>query len=130
MELTGISQKQVDNADELGRVLSSLQSWLTSVSPQAWGSWGKFDHRQFEEETMAKGLFNPLDRLKHINIKQLFARKRKHRVGLGRALERSNMVFEGRQHSGIADARNIARLIEADELLRGAVLQRVENTYI
>lgn len=124
-ELTGIRQNQVDEADSLPQALANLGGWLGSVSPAAWGSWGKFDQRHIQMEAERKSLPNPLDHLLHLNIKQLFARKRGHRVGLGRALDLSGMEFKGRQHSGIDDARNIGRLLAWDAVLREAVLQRI-----
>lgn len=124
-ELTGITQRTVSQASLLEDALAALQDFLQQQLPCAWGSWGKFDARQFTQETALKSLRNPLAELPHLNIKQLFARKRGHRVGLAQALRLSGLDFEGRYHSGIDDTRNIGRLIDRDELLRGAVLQRL-----
>lgn len=117
-QLTGIDQSTVDGTASLDMALTQLNDWLLFVAPAAWCSWGKFDQRQFELETELKQLPNPLAHLPYFNIKQLFARKRGHRVGLGRALMLSNMEFFGQPHSGLDDARNIARLLAQDSLLR------------
>lgn len=124
-ELTGIDQDTVNQAPLLKNVLSQLADVLEQHSPSAWGSWGRFDARQFEQETELKSLPNPLAAIPHLNIKQLFARKRGHRVGLARAVQLSGLNFEGRYHSGLDDARNIGRLIDSDALLRTAVLKKL-----
>lgn len=123
--LTGIQQKQVDHSLPLEESIRLLDSWIVKNNVTAWGSWGKFDQRHFSSETKLKKLCNPLDTFLHLNIKQLFARKRGHRVGLARAVQLSGLEFQGRHHSGVDDARNIAQLLEHDGLLREAVLARV-----
>ncbi len=125
IELTGIEQETVNHAPLLKAALSQLTCFLEKNSPIAWGSWGKFDARQFEVETANKSLPNPLTSMSHHNIKQLFARKRGHRVGLARAVQLSGLSFHGRHHSGLDDARNIGQLIDHDDLLREAVMKRL-----
>ena len=124
-ELTGIEQETVNHAPVFETALSQLEDFLGKHSPRIWGSWGKFDARQFEVETANKSLLNPLASIPHHNIKQLFARKRGHRVGLARAVQLSGLNFQGRHHSGLDDARNIGRLIAFDDLLRKAVMKRL-----
>lgn len=123
--LTGIQQQQLDQALPLEESIKLLDSWIIKNNVTAWGSWGKFDQRHFSSETKLKNLRNPFDSYQHINIKQLFARKRGHKVGLARAVQISGLEFQGRHHSGLDDARNIAQLLDNDELLREAVITRV-----
>jgi inhibitor of KinA sporulation pathway (predicted exonuclease) len=123
--LTGIEQTNIDKANPLVDALLELASWLKKAQVNAWGSWGMFDRSQFIMECRLKNLENPLANLQHFNIKQLFARKFDHRVGLVRAVTMRGLTFEGRAHSGISDATNIARLLAKEHLLREAVLQRV-----
>lgn len=123
--LTGIGQSLISNAPTLNTACDELSTWLSNHAPDVWCSWGKFDATQFEMETGFKQLCNPLARLNHLNIKQLFARKRGHRIGLGKAIELSGLTFLGRPHSGLDDAKNIANLINHDPLLRGAIQVRV-----
>ena len=125
VELTGIQQQQVDQAPPLNEAIQVLEGWMADYDIKTWGSWGKFDQRHFSSETRLKELQNPLEPLQHINMKQLFARKRGHRVGLARAVQLSGLEFLGRHHSGVDDARNIAQLLENDGLLREAVLARL-----
>ncbi|HSX50756.1 MAG TPA: 3'-5' exonuclease [Cellvibrio sp.] len=124
--LTGIKQSLVSSAPTLVTAYEELSAWLSNYTPDAWSSWGKFDATQFEMETGLKQLCNPLAQYNHLNIKQLFARKRGHRVGLGKAIELSGLTFLGRPHSGLDDAKNIANLINHDPLLRGAIQVRTE----
>lgn len=125
VELTGITQDVVDNADFLPKALLNLQNHLQKHKVVAWTSWGKFDANQFSKECSLKSLKNPLADLQHLNLKQLFARKFGHRVGITRALDLREMKFEGRLHSGLDDTRNIARLVGRESLLREALLTRI-----
>ncbi|MVF14469.1 exonuclease domain-containing protein [Ketobacter sp. MCCC 1A13808] len=124
--LTGIQQQDVDQATPLKDAVQLLEDWVAEYHIKTWGSWGKFDQRHFSSETGLKELQNPLEPLQHINIKQLFARKHGHRVGLARAIQLSGLEFLGRQHSGIDDARNIVQILKNDHLLRAAILSRAK----
>lgn len=125
-QLTGIEQLQVNSAPLLDSALDTFADWLSAFQLSTWMSWGKFDDRQFSYETQLKNLKNPLGSFQHLNLKQLFARKRGHRVGLGRAIQLSGLEFKGRHHSGLDDAKNIAQLLGNDQVLREAVLSRVK----
>ena len=85
-ELTGIQQTDVDNGVALHEAFETLGTWLDSYDIRSWGSWGKFDLTQISMEAEAKETLNPLAELQHFNLKQLFARRHKHRVGLSRAV--------------------------------------------
>jgi len=126
-QLTGIIQYTVDIADPLPEALPLLYDWLQSNNVAAWASWGKFDATQLSRECELKSVPNPMAAIQHFNLKQLFARKFKQRVGLGRALELRSLNFKGVPHSGIDDAKNIANLISNETLLRDAILKRVTS---
>lgn len=126
IQLTGIEQTTVDQAKPLFAALLELHLWIMKSQIEVWGSWGGFDKSQFIKECGLKELKNPLDEFQHFNIKQLFARKFGHKVGLGRALTMKGISFEGRAHTGIDDARNIAILLSNTKILRDAILQRVK----
>lgn len=125
VELTGIAQVTVNAANRLPESLMDFQKWLECNDVRGWCSWGKFDFNQFERECKLKLLMNPLENVQHFNLKNLFARKFKHRVGLSQALSLRGLEFEGRLHSGLADAKNAARLLQKEEVLREAVLKRL-----
>lgn len=124
-ELTGITQSTVDSAITLDEALPVLENWLQTNNVQAWASWGKFDANQFSRECELKSLKNPMADIQHLNLKQVFARKFGHRVGLQRALDLRGLTFAGRLHSGIDDAKNIGLLVSHELLLREAVLKRI-----
>lgn len=124
-ELTNITQSTVDAAETLNSALPLLADWLQTNNVTAWASWGKFDSNQFARECELKSLKNPMADIQHLNLKQLFARKFGHRVGLERALSLRGLTFTGRLHSGIDDAKNIARLFSQETLLREAALKRI-----
>lgn len=126
-QLTGISQQAVDCGFSFSEACTALNTWLQKHDVKAWGSWGNFDQRQLTMECERDGLSTPFGNMVHHNIKQLFARKRKHRVGLGRALSLTGLTFEGRQHSGKDDAINIARLLGADPVLCQYLWNRCKN---
>lgn len=123
-QLTGISQQTVDAGSLFADACATLTAWLQKYDVKAWGSWGNFDQRQLTMECERHGIPTPFDNITHHNIKQLFARKRKHRVGLGRAITLTGLSFEGQQHSGKDDAVNIARLLAADPSVRVSLWDR------
>lgn len=124
VELTGIDQDTVNQGLTKKRAFEQLGAWINFYSPKVWSSWGKFDLNQLKMEADQHSIQDPLEGLKHLNMKQLFAKKRKHRVGLKKAIEISKLEFVGRHHSGIDDARNIANLLSNDHMLRESVLSR------
>jgi len=117
-ELTHISQADVDGAPTLKQLQPSFEAWLQQHLPglQGWLSWGNYDRQQFEVEWRRQQIASCLATLPHFNLKKLFNRQFKSRVGrkqvgLNKALELSGLMFRGTQHRGIDDARNIARLL-------------------
>lgn len=126
ISLTGIEQATVDRAQPLAHALPTLERWLNHNQITMWGSWGKFDDTQFKIECKEKSLNNSLENIFHCNVKQIFARKFKHRVGLSRALQLRSLEFLGRQHSGIDDARNVGQLLTSEQILREAILKKYE----
>jgi inhibitor of KinA sporulation pathway (predicted exonuclease) len=75
-------------------------------------SWGNYDRNQLRRDASRHGVALPLgDR--HLDLKRSF---RVHsggaqKLGVGQALARVGLRFEGTAHRGIDDARNIARLL-------------------
>jgi inhibitor of KinA sporulation pathway (predicted exonuclease) len=129
VKLTGITQAQVNQAPILSNALQAFDAWLAGYSFDAWGSWGKFDANQLHLETCQNKIRNPLAALPHINIKQLFARKTGHRVGLARATQLLGLNFIGQHHSGLDDARNIAQILSQATTVRHAVLKKIASDY-
>mmetsp|Transcript_90081 Transcript_90081/g.135007 ORF Transcript_90081/g.135007 Transcript_90081/m.135007 type:complete len:408 (+) Transcript_90081:94-1317(+) len=123
--LTGITQMDVDKSQPLSSVLARLVQWLRQqgldVDRDGTGSGfafvtdGPWDLNHFlDVECRRKGIKKPQCFDSWINIRWLFAdfyKCRRHNVE--RMLARLGRTFEGRAHSGIDDARNIARIVQA-----------------
>lgn len=112
-DLTTIEQDDVDGADTLDSALRLLAVELKPyISRMAWASWGDFDKNILNRETRNKNIKNPLAKVKHINIKKAFAKQQNFNpCGLGKAITRTGMRFEGIPHQALTDAMNIARLV-------------------
>jgi 3'-5' exoribonuclease 1 len=108
-ELTGISQQDIDAAPAYPQALARLGE---IADPEAlFCSWGDFDRRQFEKDCTLHKVDYPFPA--HLNLKRLFG----HRTGKGLlaldvAVGDCGLRFEGRHHSGIADARNVAAVLD------------------
>lgn len=107
-ELTSITQDQVAHAPLLRAALATLGRWLPE--PVTLASWGAYDRNQFRRETERKRVKLPWDS-QHLNIKEAFGKRTGGAMGVGQALRRLGLRFEGTPHRGIDDARNIVRLL-------------------
>ena len=109
MELTTITQEQVDTAPGFVEVAAKLAAFGKGA---LFCSWGNYDRNQLAADAARHGLPSPLGP-EHMNIKQAFA----DAVGLSRgigtyaALAKAGLQPAGTHHRGIDDARNIARLL-------------------
>jgi len=112
MELTGITQDQVNKARKFERVFNDFQEWMESHDhPQLLCTWGAKDMVIIRDECQAHDFdcsFLP----KAINLKAQYAVMHQlgREVGLIKALEYSDIEFEGSHHRAIDDAYNTARL--------------------
>ena len=118
--LTHITQDQVDNAPDYLSALSLFDAWISHCQNlygpiKSWCSWGDYDRKQFQRNSR---LLNVRDgdilSIPHVNLKNLYGKTvglQKKMLGLGKALVREEMVFQGSPHRGIDDAKNAARLL-------------------
>jgi len=118
MELTGITQEEVDAADTFPQVLRDFEAWLTKhklgtkhkflvVTDGPWDM-GRFLYGQCK----ISGIPYPQFAKKWINIRKTFSNFYKcRRFSLKLMLEHLELNFEGRPHCGLDDARNIARVL-------------------
>lgn len=135
-QLTGISQDQVDDGVPLATCLVLFKQWLHSVTTQynlsisgtrdggtsdetrvvnrttcvTWSDWDL--SLCLENECKRKQIRKPDCFNSWIDIRAVyrnFYSRRPH--GLNNALREVGLAFEGREHSGIEDARNTAKLI-------------------
>lgn len=108
--LTSITQADVASAPTFRSAVRALGRFGARHRP-VFCSWGDYDWNQLQRECRRNRVGLPFssDRL---NVKVDFARVEGGRKrGLGSAIERAGLVFEGTAHRGIDDAVNIARLL-------------------
>lgn len=120
--LTGINQSMVDRANPLSVVTEEIDQWLGGVSDDfIWCSWGNYDRLHIEASE-----FRPkFAKFPHLNLKRIWRRTtgQKKKNGLASALAFHDLSFEGAQHRGVDDARNIVRLLSfMDWTLEGELL--------
>ena len=79
---------------------------------RAWASFGAYDIKHFQRQCTAMGVGYPFSP-SHINVKTLFALKRKldREQGMSGALDILNIPLEGIHHRGVDDAKNIAKIL-------------------
>ena len=112
--LIGIRQADIDSAPLFPDAAAALRDFVSQHQQpgSVWASWGAYDARQIDIDCARHGVENPLADWGHINLKKEFARVQKiKRVGMKMALSIVGLPLEGKHHSGIDDARNIARLM-------------------
>ena len=111
-ELTTITQADVDRAKTFPEIVLEVQDWLEGAGTFVFCSWGAYDRRQVEQDATYHKVNSPFGD-EHVNVKARFAESIGARkpMGLGAALKRIGLDFEGTPHRGIDDARNIARIV-------------------
>ncbi|KAJ3380171.1 3'-5' exoribonuclease 1 [Entophlyctis sp. JEL0112] len=116
--LTGITQEQVSAAPTFGEVLRAFERFLSKhgVVParMAFCTDGPWDVDKFVAGQCALvSMRMPRYFRPYVNVRRLYARfyGLRHRVGIAEMVGRLGLEFEGRAHSGIDDARNIARIV-------------------
>jgi inhibitor of KinA sporulation pathway (predicted exonuclease) len=109
IDLTGITQEQVD-AGVLFRAAFTELKRFAGEEPVIC-SWTDFDREQLLRDCARHRVDYPF--VIHIDLAKLFGRRTtRGYLPLRDALASCAMKFEGRQHSGIDDARNLALLLE------------------
>lgn len=103
-QLTTIAQGDVDHAPTFPDAIAALTRFIAGRDA-LFCSWGEYDRNQFELDAARHRTALPF-RERHLNLKWMFRGK-----GVGDAFRRLGLAFEGTQHRGIDDARNIARLL-------------------
>lgn len=127
-ELTGIKQDKVDQGIPLSICLKKFGRWLKEISEQrkfvynlatgdvqprctfvTWSDWDLGVCLHYE--TRRKQLRKPAELNSWIDLRATYrAFYQRKPKGLNGALQDLGLTFEGREHSGIIDARNTARL--------------------
>lgn len=110
-DLTSIRQEDVDSAQVLQDAMLRFERW--SGENPLFMSWGDYDRNQVTKECERKHYKGQIVKLvqNHKNIKWIISRQENvSHLGLGKAMKRFHMTFEGTHHRGIDDVRNIARV--------------------
>lgn len=112
MALTSIRQEDVDAAPGFAEALEAFRGWVRRFDDALFCAWGDYDRRQLEQDCALHGVACPVDDT-YVNLKRRLAERQglARRPGLAEALGRARLPFDGRQHRGIDDARNTARLL-------------------
>lgn len=116
--LTTIRQEEVDAAPSFPEALALFYAWLGRFGSPVFCSWGDYDRKQLEKDCSFHEVPFPFT-CTHRNLKAEFYESigSKKRFGLGQAVNRLGIGFQGTAHRGIDDAKNIARVYK--EILTG-----------
>jgi inhibitor of KinA sporulation pathway (predicted exonuclease) len=133
IDLTGIRQEQVDAAPTLPEAISAFEAWLSTAVPTGTrvivATDGPWDMRNFMYRcsVVRDRIAFPQLFYHWLDVRKSYASFFKCRpLNLGQMLSRLGWTFEGRPHSGLDDARNIARIAIA-LLRRGCLFPRVSH---
>lgn len=116
MQLTTITQADVDGAPEFAEAWGAFCAWLDDDEPVVMASWSAYDHHLFARQ--AKELELPPPPWEHMDVKAEFGRwvfsqdGTRSRFRLSAALERAQVPSGGTAHRAIHDARNTATLLQ------------------
>lgn len=116
-ELTGIRDTDTKTAPDLETVLKNMLAWIADREPVFY-SWSVTDYKQISREIRAKGmdademaLFLDADNWVDYQVTAGKRFDKPWRMSLEDALMFAEIEPEGKQHDGLADAANTARLI-------------------
>jgi inhibitor of KinA sporulation pathway (predicted exonuclease) len=129
IELTGISQAMVNESPGYIEAVKRLDYMLKNLHFDVWGSWGQYDFNQLKVEKDRYGIAPKFTEIPHINIKAIWQSTKGHKkkAGLRKALAFLGFEFEGNQHRGEDDAKNIAKVLPylESEHLQNAALSKL-----
>ncbi|GAB0092937.1 RNA-binding region-containing protein 3 [Sergentomyia squamirostris] len=129
IKLTGIKQDQVDNGVPLGTCLMQFNQWIKKILKErrlvfpkfsevdfhgniAMMTWSDWDFEKcLKQECSRKHLKRPSYFNQWIDLRVIYANfLHYHPKSFADALNHVGLEFEGHQHCGLHDARNIAKL--------------------
>ncbi len=114
LQLTSITQHQVDTAPTFPDAIKLWQPWLSQFDHTIFGSWGDYDRKQFQQDSKHHQIDLPYQvSSNHINLKEIFSTSQAldNRYGMAQALNLTKIELTGTHHRGIDDARNISKLL-------------------
>ena len=110
-KLTGWTQEKVNHGMRYHTAINHLRKTY-QTKKRAWASYGEYDRKMINNQCQFSESPYPFSQ-QHLNIKEmvnLFNGGTKM-LGLGQALKKAGLEFEGTPHRGQDDAYNIARLL-------------------
>jgi inhibitor of KinA sporulation pathway (predicted exonuclease) len=112
IELTSITQADVDNAPAYAAAVTTFKRWLNKYQNFVFYSWGQYDKNQFRQDSEFHQIAPPID-AEHVNLKNVFSQAQGLRksYGMARALRLAKVELDGIHHRGIDDARNMVKLL-------------------
>lgn len=121
--LTTITQEQIDSegfsyAEALVETADIQNQLTTRLSNQwLWCSWGAYDKNQLIQDGNFHGLPPLLAPERHFNMKVWFSAmgyggETKKGMGLGKAVNRLGLNWEGTAHRALDDARNLGNIVK------------------
>jgi 3'-5' exoribonuclease 1 len=114
LQLTSITQQQVNTAPTFPAAIKLWQPWLSQFDRTIFGSWGDYDRKQFQQDSKHHQIDLPYPvSSNHVNLKELFSTTQSlnKRYGMVQALNLAKIELTGTHHRGIDDARNISKLL-------------------
>lgn len=129
-ELTGITQDMVDSEDDFCFVLNKFVTWLEDrnlvprnetddnkkqLNTFTFITCGNWDlNYMLQNQCATSKIKVPKYFLQYINVKQSFAMASNGKFprSLSQMLSELGLTFEGRQHSGIDDVKNIVKIVK------------------
>lgn len=109
LNLTTITQEQVDNAPSFKEAIQAIKSVYERYDC-VFASWGFYDKNQFKKVCDKFRVAYPFGK-DHISLKHEHGNfVNKHPMGMERALKDYKIPLDGTHHRGIDDARNIAKI--------------------
>lgn len=111
-ELTTISPADVAAAPLFPAAIQAFKNWLARFDDLLFCSWGDYDRGQFEQDCAYHRIAYPFAAA-HLNLKAEFSRTMglTKKLGMSAALRHLGLKLEGTHHRGIADAKNMARIV-------------------
>lgn len=109
--LTHISQIDINRALPYPEVIQRFIDWIDIEQEYLLCSWGMFDQKILSKNCLQFHLDDDWTN-EHVNLKWQYAKIKglRNPVGLHNALRMEGFEFEGTQHRGIDDARNLAKI--------------------
>lgn len=113
VRFTSIRQADVEQAALFPAVFADFLAWI-GAEPYLWYSWSSYDRKRLHGDLVHHGRPIPEFFERHYDLKRLYAAcaALAKPVGMRRALKQIGVVYAGRQHRGIDDARNTAEILK------------------